>query len=192
MRLCWNLSEINHSRVHFHRGVTKVIREARIQQIDNRQMSLESRHPSEHNFGLMKGFLTMSDVSVTTSTQENVNLPEALQKPTRSKSLGWQLALSFANLAVWMCTIPLFQILLPNQIAALDPVNKVVLLASISFPRGITAILGNLLAGALFFPTTPRFGGRRPRVIPGALLSPFLLVLLWVSPGIFVLSLCVI
>lgn len=115
-------------------------------------------------------------------------LPEALQAPTRPKSLGWQLGLSLANLVVWMCTIPLFQILLPNQIAALAPANKVVLLAAIEFVGGITAILGNLLAGALSDRTTSRFGRRRPWIIAGALLSALSLVLLGLAPSILVVA----
>jgi MFS family permease len=119
-------------------------------------------------------------------------LPEALQTPTRSKSLGWQLGLSLANLVVWMCTIPLFEILLPDQIATLDAVDKVTLLAAISFAGGITAILGNLLAGALSDRTTSRLGRRRPWIIAGALLSAGSLVLLGLAPNIPVVALGVV
>jgi hypothetical protein len=123
----------------------------------------------------MKGILNMSetilpsnasDEAVVTPTKENA-LPEALQIPTRPKPVGWRLALSLANVAVWMCTIPIFQILVPNQIAALDPVNKVTLLASISLVGGIASIIGNLLAGALSDRTTSRLGRRRPWIIVG-------------------------
>src|SRR5258707_12761743 len=127
-----------------------------------------------------------------TITPEGIELPVALSTPTRLKPLGWQLALSLANLAVWMCTIPLFQILLPNQIAALDVVNKVALLAGISLVGGITAILGNLLAGALSDRTTSRLGRRRPWIIAGALLSAASLVLLGLAPGILVVAIGVI
>src|SRR5579862_3391582 len=118
----------------------------------------------------------MSETLFPLDTSPDVNspveeLPEALQLPTRPKSLGWQLSLSLANLAVWMCTIPTFQILLPNQLALLDPTNKVVLLAGISFAGGIAAILGNLVAGAISDRTTSRFGRRRPWTIAGALFS---------------------
>jgi Na+/melibiose symporter-like transporter len=133
-----------------------------------------------------------ADVAASPPVQEDITLPEALQAPTRSKSLGWQLGLSLANLVVWMCTIPLFEILLPNQIAALAPTNKVTLLAIISLVGGITAILGNLLAGALSDRTTSRFGRRRPWIIIGALLSALSLVLLGLAPSIPVVALGVI
>lgn len=123
---------------------------------------------------------------------EEADLPEALRLPTRTKSLGWRLALSLANLAVWMCTIPLFQILLPNQIAALDAANKVALLAGISLAGGITAILGNLLAGALSDRTTSRWGRRRPWILAGAVLSALSLVLLGLAPSIPVVAIGVI
>ncbi len=119
-----------------------------------------------------------------TLAQEQEGLPEALRAPTRAKPLGWQLGLSLANLVVWMCTIPLFEILLPNQIALLAPKDKVALFAGISLVGGITAILGNLLAGALSDRTTSRFGRRRPWIVAGALLSAFSLVLLGLAPNI--------
>lgn len=124
--------------------------------------------------------------------QKSDGLPEALQAPTRPKSLSWQLGLSLANLVVWMCTIPLFEILLPNQIALLAPKEKVALFAIISLVGGITAILGNLLAGALSDRTTSRFGRRRPWIIAGALLSAFSLVLLGLAPNIPVVAIGVI
>jgi MFS family permease len=149
----------------------------------------------------MKGVLYMSESVLPSSAPEQVAtlstpevsaLPEALVAPTRTKPLGWQLALSLANLAVWMCTIPLFQILLPNQIATFDAANKVALLAIISLAGGITAILGNLLAGALSDRTTSRMGRRRPWILVGALLSAIALVLLGIAPGIPVVAIGVI
>ncbi|MBA2286071.1 MAG: MFS transporter [Ktedonobacteraceae bacterium] len=109
---------------------------------------------------------------------------EAFQHPVNARPLGWQLLLSLANLVVWMAIIPTFQILLPAQIATFDAANKVTLLAVISLAGGITAILGNLLAGALSDRTTSRFGRRRPWIIGGAVLSAASLVLLAFAPGI--------
>src|SRR5581483_11133719 len=153
----------------------------------------EKRSPNLSRVSRMKGLWSMSESMLPSNTmdgtpstlvQEREALPEALQAPTRSKPLGWQLGLSLANLVVWMCTIPLFEILLPNQIALLAPRDKVALFAIISLAGGITAILGNLLAGALSDRTTSRFGRRRPWIIVGALLSAFSLVLLGLAPNI--------
>jgi MFS family permease len=123
---------------------------------------------------------------------ESEALPAILQVPARPRPLGWQLGLSLANLVVWMCTIPLFEILLPNQIAVLAPQSKVALFAGISLVGGITAILGNLLAGALSDRTTSRLGRRRPWILAGALLSAFSLVLLGLAPSIPVVAVGVI
>jgi MFS family permease len=153
----------------------------------------ESVHPSnspDEVATLSAPVVEAGDLSA--AVVEVSDLPEALAVPTRSKSLGWQLALSLANLIVWMCTIPLFQILLPNQIAAFDSANKVTLLAIISLAGGITAILGNLLAGALSDRTTSRLGRRRPWIISGALLSAAPLILLGIAPGIPVVAIGVI
>ncbi|QBD82746.1 MFS transporter [Ktedonosporobacter rubrisoli] len=119
-------------------------------------------------------------------------LPEAIKHPEKTQSIGWQLLLSLANLVVWISIFPTFQILLPDQIAALDPANKVTLLAAISLPGGIAAILGNLLAGALSDRTTSRFGRRRPWILGGAISSAASLVLLAFSPSIALLALGVI
>ncbi len=133
-----------------------------------------------------------TDAITPTLPEENEALPEALRAPTRSKPLVWQLSLSLANLVVWMCTIPLFEILLPNQIAALAPKDKVTLFAVISLVGGITAILGNLLAGALSDRTTSRLGRRRPWILAGALLSALSLILLGLAPNIPVVAVGVI
>src|SRR5437660_9393411 len=129
-----------------------------------------------------------SDMVVPMSASKEIDLPEALQKPTVAKPLRWQLSLSLANLVVWMCTIPLFQILLPNQIASFDTVHKVTLLAAISLAGGIASILGNLLAGALSDRTSSRFGRRRPWIFSGAVLSAAALVLLARAPSIPVVA----
>ncbi|GCE05924.1 MFS transporter [Dictyobacter aurantiacus] len=143
----------------------------------------------------MSRLISTSDESVVPGSslqQDDSNLPAALRVPTQSKSPGWQLFLSLANLVVWMCTIPTFQILLPNQINALDSANKVALLAGISLAGGIAAILGNLLAGALSDRTTSHFGRRRPWILAGALLSALSLVLLGLAPTIPVVAIGVI
>ena len=126
-----------------------------------------------------------------TAAQEGA-LPIALQEPTQPKSVSWRLILSLANVAVWMATIPTFQILVPNQIAALNPAAKTTLLVLLQLAGGIASILGNLLAGALSDRTTSRLGRRRPWIIAGALLSALSLALLGLAGNILVVALGVI
>ena len=136
----------------------------------------------------------MAEISASSKEQDKASvadytdLPEAIRPPTRTKPLGWQLLLSLANLVVWMSIFPTFQILLPDQIAAVSPQNKVVLLAVISLAGGIAAIIGNLLAGAISDRTTSRFGRRRPWILAGAVLSAISLVLLAITPGIALIA----
>jgi MFS family permease len=100
--------------------------------------------------------------------------------------------LSLANLVVWLSIFPTYQILLPAQVGVFDSINKVNVLAAISFVGGIAAILGNLLAGALSDRTTSRFGRRRPWVLAGAVCSVIALALLANAPGILVLGMALV
>lgn len=135
----------------------------------------------------MSEFTLTPDVPDSDQTEH-----EALQRPTRRVSLPWQFFLSLANLVVWLSIFPTYQILLPTQIGAFDPANKTNLLALISFLGGISAILGNLLAGALSDRTTSRFGRRRPWILGGAFLSAVSLALLANAPGIVVLAIALV
>ncbi|GAC1372305.1 MAG: MFS transporter [Ktedonobacteraceae bacterium] len=141
---------------------------------------------------MSESIVNPQDLPEAVPVSSDASLPEALQAPLRSVSLGWQLLLSLANLVVWMSIFPTFQILLPDQVAAFDPLNKVTLLAGISLAGGVAAILGNLLAGALSDRTTSRLGRRRPWIVVGAVLSAASLVLLALASNVPLLALGVI
>src|SRR5229473_2401983 len=99
------------------------------------------------------------------------NLPEALQIPAKAVSAGFQFLLSLANLVVWLSILPISQILLPTQVAALDAAHKFTNL-SIAVAIGVlAAVITNPIAGALSDRTTSRLGRRRPWFIAGTLLS---------------------
>src|SRR6266567_1264483 len=71
----------------------------------------------------------MAHSSVTDNTRlvldTSVNeVPEALQVPTKAVSPGFQLLLSLANTAIWLSILPIGQILLPMQIAALNTASR--------------------------------------------------------------------
>ncbi len=131
----------------------------------------------------------MSETVLPSSTPgdvvaEDAALPEALSVPTREKSLSWRLLLSLAHLVVFMSLIPTFQVLLPNELAALDPARKATLLALVSLAGAIPALLGNLLGGALSDRTTSRFGRRRPWVVGGGVVIAISLLILALAPGL--------
>src|SRR5579859_3733925 len=96
--------------------------------------------------------------------------------PTRSVSLGFQLLLCLANMACWICVLPVGLILLPTQIAALDPVHKISNLALITAVGALAALITNPIAGALSDRTTSPLGRRKPWLIAGTLLSALTLV----------------
>jgi MFS family permease len=70
-----------------------------------------------------------------------------------------------------MCYVGIPTLLLPEQISALDPANKVANLGLVTAVAVLLALVGNPLAGALSDRTSSRFGRRRPWIFGGALLS---------------------
>ena len=99
----------------------------------------------------------------------DVTAPEALQTPTRPKSLGFQLLFGLANMVVGLCSLTIFQALLPSQVASLDAAHKVSLVALISAGGALGAVIANPLAGALSDRTISRWGRRRPWIVGGVL-----------------------
>ncbi|GCE17326.1 MFS transporter [Dictyobacter kobayashii] len=98
--------------------------------------------------------------------------------PTKPVKLPFQLLLSLANTVVWLSIIPLQQLLLPNQVAAIDPKNKVAMLSLVLSLSGITSVIAQPLAGAFSDRTTSRFGRRRPWILAGLMLTVISMVLL--------------
>jgi len=118
------------------------------------------------------------------------DLPEALQIPAKAVSAGFQFLLSLANLVVWLSILPISQILLPTQVAALDAANKFSNL-SIAVAIGVlAAVITNPIAGALSDRTTSRLGRRRPWFIAGTLLSMAALALMANASSFIALVLC--
>ncbi len=99
---------------------------------------------------------------------------------TQSKpvSLGFQLLLSLANTAIWLAIIPLQQFLLPLQVSAIDPANKVSTLSLILSVSGITAVIAQPIVGAMSDRTTSRFGRRRIWIALGVILSVAVILLI--------------
>ena len=93
-------------------------------------------------------------------------------------STGFQLLLSLANTAVWFCILPISQILLPLQVAALDSTHKFINLAIATSVGVLVAPLTNPIAGACSDRTTSRLGRRRPWLIIGTVLSAITLALM--------------
>jgi len=127
----------------------------------------------------------------STVLEPGVNdLPEALQIPARAVSAGFQFLLSLANLVVWLSILPISQILLPTQVAALDAAHKFTNLSIATAIGVLAAVITNPIAGALSDRTTSRLGRRRPWFIAGTLLSLATLALMANASSFITLVLC--
>ena len=114
----------------------------------------------------------MAKSSTQLSLEHDVSaLPEALQTPTRAVNAGFQALLSLANLVIWLSILPISQILLPLQVAALGAANKFTNLTIATSVGVLAAVITNPIAGALSDRTTSRLGRRRPWFIVGTILS---------------------
>jgi MFS family permease len=103
---------------------------------------------------------------------------EVLQSPTKPVSFSFRLFLTLVAVSVTITTFPVLQLLLPAQVALLDPQHKVVSLGLVTTVGGLAALVGPPLSGALSDRTTSRFGRRRPWIFAGTLLAAVMLLLL--------------
>jgi MFS family permease len=95
-------------------------------------------------------------------------LPSALAEPTEHVRGGWIAGLGLASLAMWMASLTPLQVLIPEQLQAIDPKGKIAALAYVSAFGAVASALATPIAGALSDRTTHAFGlgrmrGRRHR-----------------------------
>ncbi len=128
----------------------------------------------------------MADAYVS---DQSIAVVDVLQIPTVPVTRVFQFLLCFANIACWMSILPVSLILLPTQVAALDPVHKFSNLALISSAGALAALITNPLAGALSDRTQLRWGRRRPWLLAGTLCSAFALALMAYATSFLVLLL---
>jgi MFS family permease len=102
------------------------------------------------------------------TTDEPRLLPPALTEPTEHVRSSWIAGLGLASLAMWMASLTPLQVLIPEQLQAIDPKGKIVALAYVSAFGAVASALATPIAGALSDRTTHAFGlgrmrGRRHR-----------------------------
>jgi MFS family permease len=107
----------------------------------------------------------------------------ALAEPVVPVRRSWVGLLFAANLGLWMAFFTPVQILLPKQIAAIDPAGKEDVLGWVTGLGALVAIVVSPLAGALSDRSRPRLGARRygrrhPWTLAGVALSALSLVAL--------------
>ena len=120
---------------------------------------------------------------------QEIAVAEALQLPTRAVTRMFQSLLCFVNVACWMSVLPVSLILLPTQVAALDPVHKFSNFALISASGALAALITNPLAGAMSDRTRLRWGRRRPWLVAGTLCSVLALTMMAYATTFLVLLL---
>ncbi|WP_239137044.1 MFS transporter [Sphaerisporangium rufum] len=95
-------------------------------------------------------------------------MPAALAEPVARVRPRWIALISLANLALWMGYFGPLQVLLPQQVAAIDPAGKSAALAWVTGAGAAVALVFNPIAGALSDRTAGRFGRRHPWTLGGA------------------------
>ncbi len=103
-------------------------------------------------------------------------------EPKRRVSALWITLFATAWLGIWMAQLTPIQLLLPTQVAAVNPtkdwVESVVAFGVISGIAGACALIAYPLTGALSDRTTSRFGRRRPWIFIGTVVFAVSLFLL--------------
>lgn len=115
-------------------------------------------------------------------------VPEVLKPPLYPVSRLFQYLLGFVNFTCWLTWLTLNLLLMPMQLARLDPAHRLsdlLLIAPISL---LSVLLVSPMVGALSDRTSLRFGRRRPWLLAGTLLvTTTLLLMLHVTTFVFLL-----
>ncbi|HEU5226786.1 MAG TPA: MFS transporter [Ktedonobacteraceae bacterium] len=109
--------------------------------------------------------IASSEEPATPSPKEE--LPEILRVPTQSLSTLYRVLLGLASVVSGITSITIQLLLLPSQIAALDPAHPASSLSLVAIAGGLAAFVAAPLAGAFSDRTTARFGRRRPWMLVG-------------------------
>lgn len=99
-------------------------------------------------------------------------------EPVRSVGVRFTAPLALAMLGLWAGFFAPLQVLLPEQVAAVDVAEKVSDLAVVTAAGAAIALVVNPLAGALSDRTRSPWGRRRPWVLGSAVLGAVALVVL--------------
>lgn len=111
---------------------------------------------------------------MTTDTEPS----SALAEPRRPVGNGWIGGLTAAMLGLYLALFTPIQVLLPLQLADIDPDNKVAAFGLVSGVGALVAVVVNPLAGALSDRTTSRFGRRHPWTLAGVVVAAIALAVL--------------
>ena len=137
----------------------------------------------------MADFNPGTEIFTEEAVPQSLALPEALQPPTQLVGPVFMAGQAFLNAIIWATIIPIQSLLLPIQVAGLDPTNKVPLLSLVTLIGGIAALIGPPISGAFSDRTTGRFGRRRPWILGCAIGAAVGMLLMATAQSIALLAL---
>ena len=117
--------------------------------------------------------MTMASAPAPVVEPDGAEEPQPLVKGTVKRLLGWIIPANFSIFILWGA-IP--GVLLPLQLTAIDPVNRVANAAVISTIAGIAAMIAQPLAGMISDRTRSKFGRRAPWMVAGVLIGGLALI----------------
>ncbi len=115
---------------------------------------------------------------------------DPLAEPTERVLARFSATLTLAAFGLWMAFMTPLQVLIPEQVSALDEAHKVGNLAWVTGVGAAFALVANPVAGALSDRTTSRFGRRHPWTLGGAVLGAAALLLLARASSVLTLLVC--
>src|SRR5579885_3691923 len=113
--------------------------------------------------------------------------PEVLRVPSQSLSGLYRTLLGLASLTSGIASITINQLLLPSQIATLDPAHQSTSLLQVAIAGILAAFIAAPLAGAFSDRTSGRFGRRRPWMLVGLIGGVASLLLMAFSTSVLLL-----
>ncbi|WP_279580791.1 MFS transporter [Fodinicola feengrottensis] len=116
--------------------------------------------------------------------------PVALTEPKVRVSRLWIALLSLSNVGLWLAFLTPVEILLPNQIAALDPTGKVIALSWVTGAGAAVSVVANPLFGALSDRTVSRFGRRHPWTLCSMITGAIAVVLVGLQTSVLGVAIC--
>ncbi len=117
------------------------------------------------------------------------HIPEIYRMPTRPVSWLFRTFFRLAAIIVGLCNVTIKQLLLPAQVALLDPTHYLTTFALIASVGGLAGVIGSPLTGALSDRTVLRWGRRRPWIIFGIIFLVTGLLMMALSTSIYLLLL---
>ncbi|KRC61782.1 hypothetical protein ASE14_13275 [Agromyces sp. Root81] len=117
--------------------------------------------------------MTMASAPAPVVEPDGAEEPQPLVKGTVKRLLGWIIPANFSIFILWGA-IP--GVLLPLQLTAIDPVNRVANAAVISTIAGVAAMIAQPLAGMISDRTRSKFGRRAPWMVAGVLIGGLALI----------------